>query len=656
MLAGDYLATGDGQLRLDVTLQDSASGETLAADSESGAESALLDLVSKVGARLRRRLGLSTLSKVDFELARAALPAEASTARDYAEGLERLHRFDALGARDRLESATRADPDFPLAHAALSETYRSLGRQADAEREAMLAFAHVAKLDRAEQLQVEANLRVTKKEWPRAVEIYRALYEFYPGSLDYGLALANVQTDAGHGRAALTSLAQLARDVPAAARDPRLEIAEAGASELLGDSRAEDAAARKAEEKARALDERELVGDALLYESNAALTLGDRARAAQAADAAYRLFNELGNPLSVGQALRARGHVAWKTGRLPEARALLLQATALFAKLGDGDRLARADNALAGVESDLNHHDEALRLYRAALPLMEKAANRPGLAVVHLNIGQQLANAGKLDEAEPEEQAALALTRELGQRRIEAIALESLSGLYLDRGEPERSLETARQALAVATQIEDATTMAQTRNKVGQALHALGRVDEAEAALRQAIGQLQQLGEGYRAGNAQLRLARLLLDVGRLPEAEKLATSAVALHEKGGVDTAESGALLARVLVAQGQTAAARAAVEQARKHGGVEPLELQTAQAEVELAEGHANAAVTRIQQALAKAPPEVSPRFDAELALVRAERAAGRQRAASELRQHVVEDATRRGFGLVARRAARL
>jgi tetratricopeptide (TPR) repeat protein len=654
VLAGDYLATGDGQLRLDVTLQDSTSGETLAADSESGAESALLDLVSRAGARLRRRLGLSTLSRVDFELARAALPAQAATAQQYADGLEHLRRFDALGARELLEQATAADPRFPLAHAALSETYRSLGRQADAEREALLAFTHASSLGRAEQLQVEANLRVTKKEWPRAVEIYRALYEFYPGSLDYGLALATVQIDAGRGRAALTSVAQLRRDIAESGRDPRPELVEAQATELLGDSRGEDAAAQKAEQKARALDERELVGDALLYQSNAALTLGDRPRAAQTAAAAYQLFTELGNPLSVGQALRARGHVAWKTGQLVEARALLTQAAALFTRLGNGDRLSRTYNALAGVESDLNHHDEALRLYKAALPLMEQAANRAGLTSVHLNLGQQLAHAGKLDEAEAEEQAALALTRELGQRRIEAIALESLSGLYLDRGEPERALETARQGLAVATQIEDATTMAQTRSKVGQVLHALGRVDEAEAALRGGIAELQRLGEGYRVGNAQTHLARLLLDVGRLAEAEALAVSAVSLHEQAAVETAESGAVLAQALVAEGRTTAARAAVDRALAHGGGELLELQMAEGEVELAEGHAGAAVTRIERALAKAPPALGPRFDAELALAHAERAAGHARAADERRRHVAEEATRRGYLLVARRAA--
>ena len=63
VVLGSYLVTGaasDGQIRLDLRIQDAAAGATVATLSESGAESELLDLVARAGAALRRRLGVGS--------------------------------------------------------------------------------------------------------------------------------------------------------------------------------------------------------------------------------------------------------------------------------------------------------------------------------------------------------------------------------------------------------------------------------------------------------------------------------------------------------------------------------------------------------------------------------------------------------------------
>ena len=54
---------------------------------------------------------------------RAALPSNEKAARLYAEGRARLWAFDYFAARDLLNKAIAADPDFPLAHAALSDVW-----------------------------------------------------------------------------------------------------------------------------------------------------------------------------------------------------------------------------------------------------------------------------------------------------------------------------------------------------------------------------------------------------------------------------------------------------------------------------------------------------------------------------------------------------
>jgi eukaryotic-like serine/threonine-protein kinase len=644
-LGGSYLAK-EGRLRVDLTLRDTATGEAALAVVEEGSEGQLFDLVNRAGEKLRARLGARDLGPDERALARAALPAGDAAARAYAEGLARLQRLDALGARERLEEATRLDPGFPLAHAALAQAWHRLGHQADEEREARLAWERAAGLPRDQQLVVEAGWRTARKEWPRAIELYRALREFFPGTLDYGLRLAGLQVEAGQARDALETLAQLRREAAAAARDPRVELVESDACEVLADYACQDRAARAAAAKARALDARQLVAEALMAESNAALMIGDRGRAAMAGDLAHQIVLAAGSPASVAIALRFRGRVAWKTGELAAARDFFAQATEIFRRLGDDAELARAASGLAGVESDLGHHPEAMAIYREVLPLYERAANRVGLAQTHINLGQQYLDARQLDDSERELQAALALARELGKRNYEAVANESLGALYLDRGELDRAIAAEEQGQALAAAIKDVTTMAQTGGKLGEALTWRGDVERARATLDQAIAILDGQHEIGRLGWAEINRARLGLMTGRLDAAEAAARRAFELHRRAHVDADDGAAMLARVLVARGKVDEAAEVAAAARG----EDLTVAVARAEVELAQRKPAAAAQRLERALAGPLPRVPDRLDAQLVLARAEQASGRAREARDLLRAVETEVRARGFGLLA------
>ena len=657
VLAGSYLALGGPggtQVRLEAQLQDARTGETVASASETGDQANLFEMVSKAGASLRARLGVRALDPQDEALARTMLPADPAAAKPYAEGLARLRLLDALGARPLLEEATRVDPGFPLAHAALSEAFRRLGRHEDEEREAKLAYDHRFGLPREQQLLVEANWRVARREWVPAVELYRSLYDFFPGTVDYGLRLANVEAQGGRGRDALQTVDRVRRSSEMAERDPRVDIAEAQAASSTSQYLRQDEAARRAVEKARALGARELEGDALMQESSAAALLGDRPRALQRAVEAHQLFLMIGNRYSVGHALLRRAHASWRTGNLVGAQALFLEAQQVFEKLGDENDLARAMHGYANMESDMRHSASALAIYRRALPMYERAGNLYGVEAMHTNIGQQLARARDLDGAEKEFLLALELTRQLGERHAEAIAEESLGGLFLDRGEPERALETMRRATAIALEINDATTVAQTRRKQGESLHALGRVAEAEEAFKDGIGRLDSMGETARSGEGKLRLARLYLDLGRLAEAEETARAALEQHERAHVDSGEAGAVLARVLVAMGRISEARTVAETAVARDP-ESLFGQIASADVELAEKRPELAVARLNRALGARLPQVPDRFDAELLLVRALQAEGKNEEAQARRLALAQEAKEKGFAMVEKAASK-
>src|SRR5208283_1789676 len=99
IVLGSYTALGekpDTRIRIDLRLQDTAAGETVADVAVVGNEANLFDVVSQAGSQLREKLGVEAVSPVEAVSVRASLPANREATRLYSEGLARLRVFDAL--------------------------------------------------------------------------------------------------------------------------------------------------------------------------------------------------------------------------------------------------------------------------------------------------------------------------------------------------------------------------------------------------------------------------------------------------------------------------------------------------------------------------------------------------------------------------------
>lgn len=112
VVLGSYLDMGgsDRSIRLDLRVQDAVLGETVASIAETGSEATLPALVTRAGADLRAKLGISAISAMESVAAQAAFASEPKATRLFAEGVARLRAFDALGAHDQLEKAVLSDP------------------------------------------------------------------------------------------------------------------------------------------------------------------------------------------------------------------------------------------------------------------------------------------------------------------------------------------------------------------------------------------------------------------------------------------------------------------------------------------------------------------------------------------------------------------
>jgi TolB-like protein/Tfp pilus assembly protein PilF len=599
---GSYVVTPSAaaaRVRIDIALQDTASGETVVVLSDSADESQLLDLVARLGARLRAVLGVRQSASA-LAAARAAEPRDAEAARWYSEGLGRLRLFDAQGARELLARAAAVEPDFPLVHAALADAWALLGHVANEQLEARRAFEGAASLPRREQLLVEARLRMSMHQWPRALELYRGLVDFYPDDIEYGLALARAEVQASQAKEALRTLAQLTHEARGADEDPRIDVLALAADDVLGD---------------------------------------------YASAASSRLYEQIGDPKGLADATARRASLAWDANELPSAAELAAQSIAIYRRLGADGALAGELVVHAGIESDLGEHERSTREYAEALALAQKVGDKKVEAACLTSYGQQLAFQGRRDEADARLLKGLELARAIAKRNYEGVALESLGDLRLQQGDLGGAVDFQQQAVALYGEIGDATGVANSEHKLGLAALWAGDHQRAAALLNKAAAELARLGEQRRVAVVERDRAELELALGRLAEAEAHARASVDTFARlGAVGFAgESRAVLARVFLAAGKPGEARAVFDRVPRLPQ-EALEVRTTRAAVELANGQARAAVARLEPLPASA--SVPALLEAELVLGRAQELAGEVAKGRALSASAQAEARRHGL----------
>ncbi len=221
----------ENRIRLDIRVQDTAGGETIAEQALTGSEDKLFEMAARAGAELRQSLGVNSVSAEAISAARAALPSNQEAVRLYAEGRAKLWAFDFQGARDLLLKAVAADPNYPLAHSALSEAWWHMGYESKARGEAQRALDLSQHLPQEERLLVEGQYRRATEDWPKTVQAYQTLFGLFPDRLDYGLLLASAQMHIMPADS-LQTLVALRHLPPPAGDDARIDMMEASA--LIG--------------------------------------------------------------------------------------------------------------------------------------------------------------------------------------------------------------------------------------------------------------------------------------------------------------------------------------------------------------------------------------------------------------------------------------
>jgi serine/threonine protein kinase/tetratricopeptide (TPR) repeat protein len=706
LVLGSYTALGNqagGKIRLDLRLQNTQSAETTSIG-ETGTEAALFDLVAKSGARLRQALGLAAEGGPSDGgpggAARAALPANPEAARLYAEGLERLRRFEPLAARDLLVRAVAVDPNNPLAHSALASAWAGLGYAGRAAEEAKKAIDLARDLPQEQRLVIEGRYAEANEDWPRATEIYRSLFRVFPDDLDYGLRLVAAQTAAGQAQGALATVAAL-RALPAPAReDPRIDLSDAAAAEALANFPRQRQSAAQAAARASERGARLLTAQARLSECRALRNLGQVEAGQAACEAGRVLYAEAGDSSGVADALTQSANLRFDRGDLPGARQLYEQALATFRTLGNKGAEAGALNNIAVVLRRQGDGAAAVGLYEQVLALARETGNRygeastlgnlgtlstgrgelakardllerslairrelddsAGVASALDNLGTVLRRQGDLVGARQRQEESLAARRKIGQKGGEAASLVGLGLTLLDQGDLAAARKRFDESFALCQKLGNRSLEASARYGIAEVLARQGDLQGALAAHEEALRLRSDLGEKSQEATSRTGLAGVLLAAGDAPSLARAETEArVAAEELGRVgaigDQAVALSLVGEASERLGHAAPARAAMTQARGLIGGE-VAGQDAKARLIVAIRTARtlppaAALKELEAALAETEKLglVELRLEASLALANLDRTpAGAARRAT-----VAREAQARGYVELARRA---
>ncbi len=514
------------RLRIAISVLDSQTGAQLAATEVAGRVGELFELVTAAGTTLRKQLGLGTLSSRQAAALRAVRPERPHIAEQYAEGGKLLRRFDAVGARKRLERVIAEDPDYPLGHLALAEVLAALGYDEKAKAEAKRALQMSFHLPREDRYLIEARYWETTKDWKQAIATYQSLLSFFPDSLDYGLMLMNAQHRAGELELARITAKKL-RQLPAPAnQDPRLDILEA---KVVSDSGEQQAACA-------------LLEQAVLH------GIGISA------------------PLIVARAKLEESYVLEDLGE--QARALPLAETAKTLLAAAGDRGAAADALMAisrayDMQGDLVR---ALSTSQEALDLLLQVENSSLLASHLNNMALLLIEMGNFPLAQARAEASLLLSRELGQQESYGAAQISNGLIETAQGNLSRAKFLFQNAAAVFKELGDPRMVAWALWCMGEATALQGDLVTARAQHEEAYAIRQKARLQGFAAESEVALAAIALEQRRPQEAEVQASAAAKTFAQVQQSNNEAWAqaLLAQALVKNGKPEAARQAMERA--------------------------------------------------------------------------------------------
>ena len=663
---GSYFDLGKesgGAIRLDIHIQDTVSGETIASISRVGTEIGLPDLVSQAGADLRQHLGADPLFRVQIANLNAAQITNRDAARFYAEGLDRIRAYDYHAAKDLLQKSIAAEPKFVPAHLALADAYTEMNDGAGAREEAEKAYDLSNGLSREYRLSAEGHYRRATGHYEDAITAYSALTSLFPDNVDYGLRLASVQTLAVKGKDAIAALEKLRRLPQPLSTDPRIDLTEAQALHSIGDYARSEAAARKSTERAHELGATLLYAAARHDQCWALGRLGKIDQALTYCEEAKQIFINVHDRNSVANLLNSSAAFLQDQGKIPLAKSNYQQALAIYRSMDDPGGVNIVLNNLAIVERRLGNYQSAQKMYEESISISRKISDKNTEILALGNLAALLQAEGELKPALAILDELLAICRKVASKDRIALQLHNIGEIRYFQGDLAGSQAALEEAVALDTESGDQRQLGYHYANLGDVFLAEGKLPEARQARERALKIRMELGEKGEIADSQVALAESQLEEGRAEDAEASLRKAVGELKALELPDDEGAAhiVLIRTLLAENRRPQAAEAVKTAApvistSHDRMVRLRFAIAEARVMAADA-SQVATARISLSRTIAEAKKGGLFgcelDAQLALAQAEFVAGRESVARAQLASIEKNARAKGFVLLAHKA---
>ncbi len=600
VIAGAYTVLGDadtGQIRLDVRVQETGSGNTVATLSETGNEGRLFDLADRTAMRLRRKLGLPASAGETRVM--AALPSNTGAMRLYSEGIDKLRASNAVAAREILERAVEADPSNPFAHSALGAAWDALGYEVKAQDSARRAYQLASDLSRTEQLQIEGRFRTYAHQWDQAIRIYQNLCRMEPDSIDDALMLAETQRLASRPRDALVTVENLRTLVSPLRDDPRIDFAGARALGDLGDFRRAREAAIAVERKALALGLRLLYAKARLFESGTMQNLGIPQAGAVRREARC-LCADLGDQACVVSALRVEANQTLFSSPAI-AKKLYEQGLEISRDMGSRRETMNLLEGLGAAFADLDDSLSAEKSYTEGLAIARETGNPSGVNAFQIDLANVYTSEGRLADANTMYRRAISFGRGTGRQDHLGNALAGLAQVLRLEGKLSEARQAANEAVTVFRATGEVYETADALTILGDCLLDSGEIEPA----RKDYEEARTLRLGSRA---DIALASALLETHQPAAAQARAAEAIRILQaaQNARDDALGRAVLIRAMLAQGKVSEALWAVKGVASANPRNPyarLILGIAVARAQAATGHYDEALKQLSFLMSEA-----------------------------------------------------
>lgn len=704
VVLGSYVINADssGSIRLDLRVQDAATGETITAVAESGSETALPHLVMRAGADLRQHLGISPLSAAESASVQALESQNPQALRLYQEGLAKLHAFDALGASEPLQKAVALDSSFALAHAALADAWSKLGYDVRARDEARKAFEASRSLPREQSLWIEGCYYEITGDVEKAADVFHTLFNFFPDNVDYGLHSAEAQVELQKLDQSLETIHALRKLEPPMGRDPRIDLTEANAAHYRQDYKHELELGVQAEQRAQAQESRLLVAEALEYQARANRLLGDlkksiavsqraeqifaaagdrfgEARALEAigstsitandlvgADKAYQhaleINHQLGNKVAEAHSLQGIGGVRLFQRNLPGAVDAIQRAIAL--RRGMGKPTAVQVNNLGMMEKEWGHLAAARRDLETVLPAARQNNDKGLITACLINLAQVAASQGDMRKARQLANESVNVLRKAGSRPRLGEGLVEAGDVELAGGDIIKAERFESEAAGIFAATKEEFDLSGAQFILAHILLAKGDVSGARKKYETVLAvQRREQGDVRDLFDSRVKLAEVSLEEGDAVEAEKWAREALSSYSAQNEPQAriEGDAMLVRSLIAQKKLSDARPVVASddqlmSTSEDWMSRVSADITRAEFLAASGDFGMAIELLRASVEKCTKSGFGRLELEarLALGQTEMQAGRYAAARADLRTLERDAKAKGFMLITRKAA--